>query len=91
MSDFKLAKRKISGTLDHVIGGAGSDIESTTARTEIIANALRPCKTSDEYVREIRKLWAEAQAKEEAGGEMRARERTGERWGDVGASWPNMA
>ena len=27
MSDFKLAKRKISGTLDHVIGGAGSDIE----------------------------------------------------------------
>ena len=63
MSDFKLAKRKISGTLDHVIGGAGSDIESTTARTEIIANALRPCKTSDEYVREIRKLWAEAQAK----------------------------
>jgi hypothetical protein len=63
MSDFKLAKRKISGTLDHVIGGAGSDIESTTARTEIIANALRPCQTSDEYVREIRKLWAEAQAK----------------------------
>ena len=57
MSDFKLAKRKISGTLDHVIGGAGSDIEPTTARTEIIANALRPCQTSDEYVREIRKLW----------------------------------
>ena len=63
MSDFKLAKRKISGTLDHVIGGGGSDIEPTTPRTEIIANALRPCQTREEYVREIHKLWTEAQAK----------------------------
>ena len=40
---------------------------------------------------ELSLLWAEAQAKEETGGEMRAWERTVKRWGCDGTSWPDMA
>ena len=40
---------------------------------------------------ELLLLRAEAQAKEEAGGEMRAWERTVKRWGCDGTSWPDMA
>ena len=40
---------------------------------------------------ELLLLRAEAQAKEEAGGEMRAHGVTGERWSSESASWPDVA